>query len=41
MLPTLLGGAAVHRCDNRIVLDTALAAEATLFAWTQGPAILL
>jgi hypothetical protein len=27
MLPLILGGAAVHRCGNRIVLNKALAAE--------------
>jgi hypothetical protein len=26
-LHLILGGAAVHRCDNRLVLNTALAAE--------------
>jgi hypothetical protein len=28
----LLGGAVVHRCDNCLVLDPALAAEATKIA---------
>jgi hypothetical protein len=30
-LSLILGGAAVHRCDIRLVLSEALAAEGTLF----------
>ena len=33
----LLGGAAVHRCDNRLILMTALAAEVTFCAGTIFP----
>jgi hypothetical protein len=32
VLPSILGGAAVHRCDNRFDLNTALAAEGGDFA---------